>query len=281
MNLQINAAEIKTLLPMPEVVIKLNEVAFDPDVNPSEIARIIELDVALTTDVLRWANSPWSAAQVAILTIKDAVIRFGVSNILKLAIGKHISKPMKAPIPGYNLAEQELWRHSVAAALVTECLPLITSRPVPRAAFTTALLHDIGKLVLVRHLDPETNVRIRKLIEQENLSYFKAEESVLGGNHAQVGKMIAETWKLPDPITRAIGAHHNLNEHSDPLLDTIQVANAVTKLLGIGLGTEGMNLEINSEVGERVGLTPQTVDHLCTLVDDRLEETEDLWGFVS
>jgi putative nucleotidyltransferase with HDIG domain len=281
MSIVIHPSEIQSLLPMPESVLQLNQVAFDPEVNPAKIWRIIELDPAMTADVLRWANSSWSAAQSPVVTIKDAVIRFGIANILQLAIGKHIAGPMKENLPGYRLEEKALWRHSVATALATECIGQITSRPAPPAAFTAALLHDIGKLILVRYLDRDVYGRIEKMIREEGTTYFEAEDRVLGSNHAKIGAVIAETWKLPPPIVNTIEHHHDRSAEPDPLLDTVQVANAVTKLLGIGLGTEEMNMDIDSEAALRLGLTPQSLETLCTLVNFKLQETETLWGIVS
>lgn len=281
MSIVVRPEEIKNLVPMPESVLRLNEMAFDPEISASEVSRVIELDVALTADVLRWANSSWSASQITIVTIKDAVVRFGITNIVRLAIGKHIAKPMKEALPGYRLGEQELWCHSVAAALATECLSQVLARPVPTAAFAAALLHDVGKLFLTNYLDPEAQQRIGRIMQDERVTYYEAENRVLGINHAQVGGMIAEMWKLPDMIRQAIEHHHDCREDFDDLLDTVQIANAITKLLGIGLGSEEMNMEINDEAASRLGLTAADVDNLCALVNYKLQEAMNLWGIVA
>jgi len=276
MNIKIDASEIQKLVPMPAAITQLSRVAFNPEVGVQDAARVIEFDQVLTANVLSWANSSWSAARSPILTVKDAVVRFGIENILKLAIGKRIAGSMKKPNPGYELGENELWRHSVAAALVAECLCDFTTT-VPRAAFTGALVHDIGKLLLGKYLHPPILQELRDLIEKEQISYIEAEQRMLGTNHALVGAEIARFWNFPENLISVIQRHHEYEFPPDPLLDSVQIANAVTKLLGIGMGSEQMNIDIHSSVPERMGLSDTKIEQLCVAVSEKLAATEALW----
>ncbi len=93
---------------------------------------MLELDARLTGDVLRLANSAWSQPSRPILTVRDAVMRIGAAVILKLAVGSRTAAELGRPSEGYELAEGELWRHSVAAALAAEKMQSYADGEDPR-----------------------------------------------------------------------------------------------------------------------------------------------------
>jgi HD-like signal output (HDOD) protein len=277
MKVVINPPEIKSVVSMSASIPRLTKLAFDPEISVNEIARVIEFDQVLTANVLHWANSAWSASETPVLSVKDAVVRFGIGHIVKLVIGKCVAKPMKQAFPGYELQENELWQHSVACALAVECLEKITSKPVPAPAFTAALIHDIGKLLLERHISPVLLGQIHTLIIEKGITYIEAEREILGTDHAQLGGTIARFWEFPETLILGIEQHH-LDVHSpDPVLDSVQIANTVAKLLGVGLGSEQMNLTINPGVPKRMGLTSGAMESLCALVQGKLTDTLAQW----
>jgi len=277
MKIKIKPSEIKYLAPMSASVSRLANMVLEPDATSGEIARVIELDGALTANVLRWANSAWYSARVPIQSVKAAVVRLGMNNILKLAVGSCLASPMKKSLPGYELVENELWRHNVAAALTVEHIGEFTNTAVHPAAFTGALIHDIGKLVLSRHLDRQIIGQIQELVKMENITYFEAERQILETDHAEVGAAISGYWKFPESLTRAIEKHHDPEPEPDNLLDMVIIANTVAKLIGVGLGNGQQNININEEVILRQGLTLSELESLCSLVKDKLDEAVAQW----
>lgn len=277
MKILINPPEIKSVVSMSASVPRLTKLAFDPEVSVNDIARVIEFDQVLTANVLHWANSSWSASQTPVVSVKDAVVRFGIGHIVKLVIGKCVAKPMKQAFPGYELQENELWHHSVACALAVECLEKITSKHVPAPAFTAALVHDIGKLLLERHISPDLLGQIQTLINAKGISYIQAEQEILGTDHAKLGGAIARFWEFPEELIVGIEQHHLADYAANPILDAVQIANGVAKLLGVGLGSEQMNLTINPDVPKRMELTSSSMETLCAMVQSKLAETLAQW----
>jgi putative nucleotidyltransferase with HDIG domain len=236
---------------------------------------LIELDQALTANVLRMANSVMGSARTQIETVKDAVVRLGTAQIFKLAVGSQVAGPMSTACPGYELAEHELWRHSVAAALAAEYLSEITPQPIPKLAFTSALLHDIGKLLLGRDLGGEVLENILSIMHQEHITFLEAEHRVLGTDHAEVGGEIARHWAFPEPLIEAITFHHDPDQQPSLLLDAVHLSNAVAKFIGVGLGREQMNMDVSSETPKRMGLSIPQLETLCARVRIDLARAEE------
>ncbi len=275
----IKPSEIKCLAPLPQSVARLAQLVADPDSSVKEFSQIIELDAPLTANVLKWANSVWSQTQNAIDNVQTAVVRLGSANVLKLAIGYHLMGPMNKAQPGYNIPEHELWRHSVAAALAVEAMDKQKIKRVPPAAFTAALIHDLGKIVLGRRLGHESLIdMIESLCAEKQCSYIEAEKEAMGTDHTQVGAQIAVEWHLPQPIIEAIAFHHEVSRHQDNLLDIVHVADAIAKCVQQKKTFADMNaLELDLGSLQRLSLTGSDLNALTEMVQTDLDHTEENW----
>ncbi len=255
MRIKINPAEIRNLAPMSTTVSQLTGLMNDAHYGVNEISRLIELDGALTANVLRWANSAFYRSQFEINTVKSAVMRLGLNNIIKLAIGNSLGKTMKRKVPGYNLMENELWRHNVAAGLTIESFQRQIRMEIPSMAFTSAMLHDIGKLILSRHLEPQMVKKIRDEILEKKCSYAEAEQQLLNIDHAEVGAALAGYWKFPEEIIVVIEQHHRQPTASNRLLDLVMFANHMAKHIGEGLGAPVQANHLDENVIQRLGIS--------------------------
>ena len=274
----VDESEIENLYPMSPSVGRLAGIVCDEDVDLDEVTNIIELDEALTANVLRVANSASSASRTPIDTVKQAVVRLGADRVLQLVVGRRVAGMMHQACDGYELDEYELWRHSVAAALGAELVGQVAEVRVPGAAFTAALLHDIGKLLLNRHLGRDAVAAIRDLMTRTGMLYIEAERHVLDTDHAHVGGIVAQQWSFPDELARSIGQHHNPDVEPTPVLDTVHVANLLAKSIGVGLGVEQMNLRASRGACARLGLGEEHIDALCADTLGELHEAEKMYG---
>jgi len=87
---------------------------------------------------------------------------------------------------------------------------------------------------------------------------------VLGFDHAQVGGVVARRWRFPNELAEAIAYHHRPRDGNESsALDAVHVANAVAKILGVGMGAEEMNMPVDSGAARALGLTPASLESLC------------------
>ncbi len=269
--------EIDILAPLPPAAAKLARIAHDWEADVHEVVTIIRYDQALTANILRYANSPMGRSRYRIIHVRDAVVRLGIPKVLEIAVTAHVRGQMLQPLPEYGYSEEDLWRHSVASAVAADILVRRATRKVPALTFTAALLHDIGKLVLARHLEPAVLKTIDYLIGHLDTTYSDAEQQVLGFSHATVGARIAEQWNLGAEIVTAIAAHHNCGADDGLVTDTVRVCNLAAKTVGCGLGLEGMNLFGDAGACERLGITREDFESLCADIRGLLPEIEALY----
>ena len=271
--------DIDNLAPMPVSLPKLAGALADSGSNLNDIVKIIEYDAALTANTLRMANSAAFAPRNPIVSVSDAVMWLGAGRVLQLSVGNRVKGYLASSCPGYNLTERELWRHSVTAALGTDLLSRFTTQRIPPVAFTAALLHDIGKLIISRQISSELYKQIADLVKQENLPFFEAERKILGINHAEIGGVVAKRWSFPKILVDCIAMHHapDFECEISPALDVVHVGNVVAKTLSVGMGSEQMNMVACASSARRLGLTPEKFEALCANVLADLPMIEELF----
>jgi putative nucleotidyltransferase with HDIG domain len=254
---------IKRLDPLPATARRLTAMLGNENTNIQEIADVVQYDAAVAANVLRVANSVAFAGRYPVERVKDAVVRLGTANLLTAILGEYL-KFLRAPAPFYNLTEDELWLHGAASSLMIKALTAEARVKVPQTATIAALLHDIGKLIMVRYLKADVSTLL-SLCAEKNLTFVEAETELLGCNHAEVGGAIARKWDFPEEITLAIELHHTAIPGGKGLiLDAVMLANFAAKSIGIGLGAEGFNMSMDYSGSRiRMGLSIDGFERAC------------------
>jgi putative nucleotidyltransferase with HDIG domain len=281
-DLEVLVKDALALQPLPASVARLGIVLAKEDWDLQEICETIRLDQALTGRLLCAANSALSAPAVEIGSVDQAVLRLGPGKVLSLAIASSLQAQFHTALPSYGLSEGELWRHSVAAALAVEMARPRCRVRIDNEAFAAALLHDVGKLVLSRHLDPTAQEHMRRACLEQGLSNEEAEEEILQVQHAEVGALVAEGWKLPKAIATGIRYHHDpLSAPDDPgrrLCYQIALADAVSNEVNVARGEMADQGRFTPDLAERLGMTEELFGELCQAVESSLDETLALYS---
>jgi HD-like signal output (HDOD) protein len=266
----------EALEPLPASATRLAALVCKEAPEIDEVVDVVRFDQALTAALLASANSSWSASRSRITTVRDAVVRLGSGPVLSLAMGAVLRSRLHKALPEYGLGEGELWEHSVAASLAGELLTRRAPNHPPAETATAALLHDVGKLVMARFLD-EPLLEAMQLAAEEGIGRRQAELDVLGVDHAELGGLIAQTWRLPPSLVRGIGYHHNPVLGGELICYAVHLCDVVAKVVGAGL-EDNPDLETYAVAVQALGLHPDDIDELCRLVDARFVEVTRRFG---
>jgi hypothetical protein len=117
------------------------------------------------------------------------------------------------------------------------------------------------------------------LAREKGITFVEAEQELLGFDHAEVGGAMAEKWSFPEEVRDAIARHHQVPlETSNPVLDAVIMANWVAKTIGVGLGAEGLNFQVDEGVARRLGFRHPEFIQICSTVADRMEDLKAAYG---
>jgi putative nucleotidyltransferase with HDIG domain len=189
-----------------------------------------------------------------------------------------VQSRLSRAVPEYGLIEGELWRHSVASALAAEALQGYCEIQLPAESHAAALLHDIGKLVLARFLDPDILKVLALAREEGHISSLRAETELLTVHHGELGGLIAQNWRLPPRLVAGIIHHHTPELAGDVIADVVHVANTATKYVDAGRWSLESDRAVEPGSMERLKLTQQGFDGLCKQVGKRLEQVLRQYG---
>jgi HD-like signal output (HDOD) protein len=271
-------AKAYDLEPIPMSGTKLANLVADPESTLDSVIEVVSLDQALAGRALRAANSAASAARSPITTVKDAVVRLGRSTMLTLGFGTKVRQQLQQAVPEFGLAENMLWRHSVAAALAAESMGSLCKVAIPPEAYAASLLHDIGKLVLARFLDPDLLAFLERAQSEGRCHPLEAEMEILEVNHAELGGLIARHWGLPNAIALGIQYHHTPTEEHPLVCHVVCVANELAKTIMPETETTPPYPEDHRESFEKLALTKELQARVCQAVSARFGKVLDMFG---
>jgi HD-like signal output (HDOD) protein len=224
--------KVDKLIPRPEIALEVLSIANESECNIPALSKIIKQDPSLTANILKLANSAYFGHMKEINSITDIVVRLGLDTVKMLAITSASVGVLKSPQQAYNLEPGFLWNHSYACALLSSIIGRWAKCESISTIYTSALLHDIGKIILNRPLQVESMNRGEESDTKMNI--LELEQLLLHTNHAKVGKELLKKWGLPADISTPVGTHHDLSACGDNLNNKIvYLANHLTGSIGI------------------------------------------------
>jgi putative nucleotidyltransferase with HDIG domain len=182
---------------------------------------------------LRLANSSFYGMERQITTIDEAILTLGFRTVRSVVTTAALIETFTKNSPSdFEIAS--FWRHAIATAVCARELgPYLKINP--EYAYTTGLLHDIGRLVLATQFQPNYKAALAYRM-QHDCSVLTAEREVLGLDHAAVGHAITQHWKFPETMQQALAAHHSpLGETPKPMQIAIIAADAIAHALDLSM----------------------------------------------
>jgi len=216
---------IKDLPTLPSVYFKVDKLLKDKQAQIENVARLIEMDAAMATSILRLINSAFYGLQAKSSSISHAVMMMGFNTVKNAIVSVAVldTLSVKGKIKGFD--QNDFWRHSVSVAVLARQLAEKSRLVPPEDAFIAGLLHDIGKIIMVKYFREDLE-KIWQRIQETNCSFSDAEADVASIDHVQIGAYLARKWQLPEPIIEAIAGHHfyMTSSKSSGLVECIMVA---------------------------------------------------------
>lgn len=235
------------------VALKLTLLIPDPFSDFDDIVRVISEDQALCAQVLKVANSSGYMGLAKAETIKDAAVRLGIGLISALAVGSSQASLHSSQNPTINALMQELWGHSFACAIgCCWVARTIGCHSIIDHAYLVGLLHDIGKLYLLK--------AVERIAEQEKLPELLEREQILeifAQMHVAQGCRVVRHWNIPTIYNSAFEHHHDEKyDPADTLLVILRLVNALSRNISLSLDAVPMQITTRTPEMETLGLDP-------------------------
>ncbi|NOQ80343.1 MAG: HDOD domain-containing protein [Gammaproteobacteria bacterium] len=188
---------------VPDVAIKIRQSLYDEKSNFRHIANIIASDPAITTKIIKTANSALYRSIHKIDDCQMAVTRLGTKVTSQLVTSFSMKELFKTRNKTLKKRMLTIWKHSREVAALSFILAKITPGFNPEHALLAGLLHDIGAIPIISYADKHPEM-------MENEDHFLALIEQLKG---EVGAAILSKWDFSeDLITTAREAENWLRQ---------------------------------------------------------------------
>lgn len=220
---------IKNLPPFPAVALQLMGL-LDSDVPVKDVVKLLRMDPALSAEILRVSNSPLYGLSRHVDSVSHAVVVLGGDAVKRLALtvalGRFTQNFMK------HKGLRRCWDHSVACALIAEDLAVFAGHAQDRA-YTSGLLHDVGRLALLACY-PNEYENLLAVAAENDFDFRATEKKLFETDHCSAGHWLCKSWNLPADMTEAIAGHHEADLAPGSLTSLIAVADGLAAALGYG-----------------------------------------------
>ncbi|HVO65725.1 MAG TPA: HDOD domain-containing protein [Syntrophales bacterium] len=259
---------------LPFIYIKINEAVNNPRSSIQDISGIISGDPGLTSRLLRLVNSAFYGFRSKVDTVSRALLMVGTQQVRDLALATSVMSLFKG-IPGYLVSMESMWRHSVACGLAARMLASgLRSDTDEELFFTAGIIHDIGRLVIFKKI-PETAREMILRCKDSKEPLYEVEKEVLGFDHSDLGRLLAQSWNLPPSLEEVLACHHFPGEARQYPVEAgvIHIADYIVHGMQLGDSGEQYVPPLDERVWEISGI-PANV--LYSLPDQLIPKFEDV-----
>jgi diguanylate cyclase (GGDEF)-like protein len=193
----------------PGVAAHIIELAQDPEIEMGKVAKAVSMDPALTTKILRIANSPLYAQRRKSENLRQALVVLGLNATLTLALSFTLVRSLRGTKPN-GIDYPFYWRRVLIAATAARALGEARRLPLAEELFLSGLLQDVGMLALDQAL-PDLYRDTAKL-QRDHRALAEFERKKIKADHAEVGGALMASWNLPERLHRAISNSHTIQQ---------------------------------------------------------------------
>lgn len=237
--------EINEIPPLPSVVVKVMQLIRDRDSTAKQLTEIISQDQALTGNILRLCNSSYYGMPRVVSSLSQAIMYLGFHTVRNLVLTCSLSQLFSPAKKVYGYKRGGLWQHAVVCAMTAQMISKKIRPDISDSAFTAALLHDIGQLILAITIK-DTSDTIIDLMVNYDIPELEAEREAVGISHDELGALLADKWNFPEELVHSIRYHHmpDMGKRKSILTAIVHMADAIVLDLGYGIELEQMKYPV-------------------------------------
>ena len=258
------------LLPFDRSSLRIQQEIGKEEPSAQLIEKLIVSDPALTSQVLRMANSAFYRGLTKVSTVRNAMVRIGITeigNIVSLVTHRKNFHSKDAVI---REILTKLWVHSVGCAIGSQWLALRRGlKDQCHEAFIAGLLHDVGKLFLITTIDAiMTSGRITSRPSPELMN------ELMESMHVKYGYSLLKNWNLPEVYCEIALRHHEEECGDDNLiLLLVRLSNFACHKMGIGSHEDPSLLLAATPEAHSLGLSELALAELEIKLEDSVHLT--------
>lgn len=212
----------------PALAARILELIKDPKSSAADFGRVIRTDPALSTRLLRVANSAAFAQRNAVTTVERAVTVLGLTRVKSTSLGFQLVTHLDR-LGGAPFDMKAFWQHSVLRACIAQAAALRVVPDRAEEAFVVGLLQNCGVPLLVQLLGCGYASLCRSNLSPA--AFYAVEKVSFPHTHVEAISVMASEWQFPEIIAVPLERHHE-EVRPSPEPSEIELLTAVSYFVG-------------------------------------------------
>ncbi len=207
-NFYRSCKEGKLALPsLPKVARAIQEAMNDPDINSARLARIVQMDLAVTGGLIRLANSVIYRGTKPIVDVRNAIIRVGMDVTRSAVVSMAMQQVFKTKSPLMKHRMKAAWNRSVHISALSFVIARHCEGFSPEQALLAGLVHDVGVVPILDFAS-----RRQGEIDEDEL------EAAILRLRVMVGELVIGYWGLGPGVVKVVRESGNWyrDERAEP-----------------------------------------------------------------
>ena len=182
---------------LPEVCLRVRDVAEDIESSIPQLAQIISQDAALAARIIKVANSPLVRTPSEVTDLVTAVNRLGINFTSNLAMGLAMEQLFQATSDVVDRRMRSIWQQSSEVASICHVLASHYTKLHPDQAMLAGLIHKIGALPILTYAEDNNAL----------LNDGFALDKLIEKLHPLIGSHILKAWRFPKELLNVPGQY--------------------------------------------------------------------------
>jgi len=233
----------------------------DKDANIEEVGKLVEIDQAISSKVLRLANSAFYGRKTG--SISEAIMSIGLNNLKSMVLASSIFQGSKEDMESLD----KMWTHSINTNKLTLLIyEKLLHKKIPTIYGSAGLLHDIGKVILHIFYNDSYKEIINKADDGEN-NLVNLELDVYNVTHQDIGAYLLNWWELPHAYVEAAMYHHRPHDErivNHELVAVVHLANYYSLKL---MSLDNAHSYLDKTVFSTLGISVEDIEALIAEID--------------
>jgi len=251
---------------LPKIVQDIQNAITDQQSTIDDLVEIIEKDAIISIRLISTANSPLYIGQEKIRAVRQAIPRIGLQetqSIVAAIVNKNL---YESKLPDYVSLMKKLWLHSLASAYAARTIAQAVGGGLdPEKLFLMGLVHDIGKVMIVKDLGESTlekNLEISGLINR------------MHDIHCNLGGLILHHWKFTKEFIEVTTGHEasRYNAATPKTVLIVNLANHLTRNIGYSVYERETDFE-ELDSARRLGMDSEKLSGISETVKKMMQES--------
>ncbi len=199
-------AELEYLPAPSPIVAKLLASINQKQTTFQDIAGIIESDAALTSQLLKMANSAYYGFRKEIRDLNRAIMLIGVREVRNLCLAICLVNQFKPQLLPTGFEVYTFWSHNLMTSFCCRELAIKNEWLQTDESYLMGLLHDLGRLASAASIPGRYNSAVS--LSKKKCIPLRVAEEITGLSHTEIGKWLAIKWGFPSKLKAVMRYHH-------------------------------------------------------------------------